>query len=124
MDLILDTHTLLWLVTGDHRLSQTFVAQLGDADTRCFVSAVTAWEYSDLHRRGRLPGSVPLPLAHERFGFAILDLPAGLWTQAEALPDIHGDPVHRMLIAHAVAEDLTIVTADRRIQSYPVRTLW
>lgn len=124
MDLILDTHTLLWLVTGDRRLSQTLVAGLADPDTHCFVSAVTAWEYSDLHRRGRLPGSVPLPLAQERFGFSLLDLPADLWTQAEALPDIHGDPVDRMLIAHAIAANLVLVTADRKIARYPVRTLW
>jgi PIN domain nuclease of toxin-antitoxin system len=124
MDLILDTHTLLWLVTGDRRLSQTLAAQLAEPVTRCFVSVVTAWEYSDLHRRGRLPGSVPLPLAQERFGFAILDLPADLWIQAEALPDIHGDPVDRMLIAHAIVADLVLVTADRRIAEYPVRSLW
>ncbi|HEX8363911.1 MAG TPA: type II toxin-antitoxin system VapC family toxin [Allosphingosinicella sp.] len=124
MDLILDTHTLLWLVTGDRRLSQALVAQLADPDTRCFVSGVTAWEYSDLHCRGRLPGSVPLPLAQERFGFAILDFPADLWTHAAALPDIHGDPVDRMLIAHAIAANLVLVTADREIARYPVRTLW
>jgi PIN domain nuclease of toxin-antitoxin system len=124
MDLILDTHALLWLVTGDRRLSRTLVAQLADPDTRCFVSAVTAWEYSDLHHRGRLPGSVPLPLAQERFGFSILDLPADLWAQADALPDHHGDPVDRMLIAHAIAANLVLVSADRQIDRYRVRTLW
>jgi PIN domain nuclease of toxin-antitoxin system len=124
MDLILDTHTLLWLVTGDRRLSPALVAQLADPDTHCFVSAVTAWEYSDLHRRGRLPGSVSLPLAQERFGFTVLDLPAELWKEAEALPDIHGDPVDRMLIAHARAANLVLVTADRQVRRYPVRSFW
>lgn len=123
MDLVLDTHMLLWLVTGDRRLSHAVVAQLAEPDTRCFVSAVNAWEYSDLHSRGRLPGSVPLPLAQERFGFSILDLPADLWELAESLPDIHGDPVDRMLIAHAIAANLVIVTADREVARYPVRTL-
>jgi PIN domain nuclease of toxin-antitoxin system len=124
MDLILDTHVLLWLVTGDRRLSRSFVDQLGDPDTRLFVSAVTAWEYSDLHGRGRLPGSVPLSSVQEKFGFTILDLPADLWTRAEALPDIHGDPVDRMLVAHALAAGLAIATADSTIRSYPVPTLW
>lgn len=124
MDLILDTHCLHWLVTGDRRLSRDFVAQLADPKARCFLSAVTAWEYSDLHGRGRLPGSAPLPIAQERFGFAILDLPADLWTRADALPDIHRDPIDRMLIAHAIAAGLVLVTADRRIAEYPVRVLW
>ena len=124
MDLILDTHVLLWLVTGHRQLSQALIARLADPDTRCFVSAVTAWEYSDLHRRGRLPASVPLPVAQERFGFAILDLPSDVWTQAEALPDIHGDPVDRMLVAHTRALGMTLATSDRDIRRYPVETLW
>jgi PIN domain nuclease of toxin-antitoxin system len=44
--------------------------------------------------------------------------------QADSLPDIHRDPVDRMLIAHAIAAGLVLVTADRQIDRYPVRTLW
>lgn len=124
MDLILDTHALLWLVTGDRRLSAAVADQLADPDTNLFVSAVTAWEYTDLHLRGRLPGSVPLQLAQAGFGFSVLDLPAELWTQAESLPEIHGDPVDRMLVAHAIAANLVLATADREVRRYPVRTLW
>jgi PIN domain nuclease of toxin-antitoxin system len=124
MDLILDTHALLWIVTGDRRLSPKVLARLADPDTSCFISAVTAWEYSDLHRRGRLPGSIPLPLAEERFGFSILDLPAEVWLQADTLPDIHRDPVDRMLVAHAIAANLVLVTGERKIHGYPVQILW
>lgn len=124
MDLILDTHALLWLVTGDRHLSRNLIAKLADPDTRCFVSAVTAWEYSDLHLRGRLPGSVPLALAQKRLEFEILDLPADLWVQAEELPDIHGDPIDRMLVAHAQALGMTLATADHNMRRYPVATLW
>ena len=124
MDLILDTHALLWLVTGGRQLSQLLVDQLADPDTRCFVSAVTAWEYTDLHLRGRLPGSAPLPIAQERLGFVILDVPADLWVQAQELPPIHGDPVDRMLVAHAKALDMTLATADHDMRRYPVKSLW
>ncbi len=124
MDLILDTHALLWLVTGDSQLGEALIAELADPDTRCFVSAVTAWEYSDLHLRGRLRGSVPLALAQDRLGFVVLDLPADLWMQAEELPSIHGDPIDRMLVAHARALDMTLATADRDMRRYPVKSLW
>jgi len=124
MDLILDTQALLWLVTGDSRLSPALVQQLADPDTRCFVSAVTAWEYSDLHLRGRLPGSAALSVAREKLGFEILDFTSDLWTQAAELPHIHGDPIDRMLVAHARALGMTLATADREIRRYPVATLW
>jgi len=124
MDLILDTHVLLWLTTGDRKLSRKLIDKLADPDTRCFVSAVTAWEFSDLHFRGRLPGSVALPRVQERLGFDILDFPADLWKEAERLPSVHGDPVDRMLVAHARMLDMTLVTADKNMRRYPVQSLW
>jgi PIN domain nuclease of toxin-antitoxin system len=122
--LIFDTHALFWLAVDYPKLSKKVVSQLGDPDTTTFVSAVTLWEYLDLANRGRLANAVPVDDLEREFGFERLDFPAAACEQASALPNIHRDLIDRMLIAHALAEDLTIVTADRRIQSYPVRTLW
>lgn len=124
MDLIFDTHALLWLAAGDPKLSDAVLDQLADPDTRSFVSAVTVCEYADLHRRGRLPGSVSVTDLEREIGFELLDFPASAWRRCEELPPIHRDPVDRMLIAHAIEAGLTLVTADRRMQSYPVATLW
>lgn len=124
MDLIFDTHALFWLAADHPKLSRPVVSQLGDPDTKTFVSAVTLWEYSDLAQRGRLPNAVALEALEREFGFECLDFPVACCAQAKALPDIHRDPVDRMLVAHALDADLVIVTADRRIHSYPVRTLW
>ena len=60
----------------------------------------------------------------EMLDLELLDLPANLWRRVESLPDIHGDPVDRMLIAHAIQAGLTLVTADRTMRKYPVPTLW
>lgn len=57
-------------------------------------------------------------------GVELLDVPGGVWEMASAFPDIHGGPVNRTLIGHAVAADMVLVTADRRMHPYPVRTLW
>lgn len=54
----------------------------------------------------------------------ILDLPANLWRLAVGLPNLYGDPADRMLIAHAIHADMTLVTADVTMQGYPVRHLW
>ena len=124
MDLIFDTHALFWLSVDHPQLSRGVVAQLGDPDTRTFISAVTIWEYGDLQARGRLPGGGLIEDIREQFGFEFLDFPVSAWKQAALLPSIHRDPVDRMLVAHALEADLTLVTADRALRSYPVRTLW
>ncbi|WCT75159.1 type II toxin-antitoxin system VapC family toxin [Sphingomonas naphthae] len=124
MNLLIDTHVLIWAVADQGRLSQTARAALADPDSRLHVSAVTAWEFADLTVRGRLQRTVGFDVLEDRLGLVVLDLPAGLWRIAEALPPIHGDPVDRMLIAHARQSGFTLLTADRMIPRYPVETLW
>ncbi len=124
MDLLVDTHVLAWIANDDERLSKRFVDTLPDPDTRLFVSAVTAYEYSDLLARNRFPAKVDIPLLQAELGFDLLDYPADLWPVTVGLPDIHRDPVDRMLVAHAIALDLTLVTADRNMRRYSVKSLW
>lgn len=122
--LLLDTHVLVWLATGDPRLSARFVDALGSEDNKPLVSTITAWEYADLHARGRFPGAVGFSQILQSFVLEVVPLPVDVWRTAEHLPDIHRDPVDRMLVAHALLSDLPIATADRHIARYPVETIW
>ena len=124
MDLLLDTHVLVWFATGDARLGQEFLSLLPDPKTRLFVSAVTAHEYADLLARGRFGEGVGLDSLRDVMGFHLLDFPAGSWAAAQTLPDIHRDPVDRMLVAHAITLDLPLATADVTLARYPVRIVW
>ena len=123
MDLLVDTHVLAWLASGDGRIGKALLAALADPDTRLFVSALTAFEYADLQVRGRLPAGVDLSMLQDALGFDLLDYPAELWRLAADLPLVHRDPVDRMVIAHAVALALTLVTADATMRKYPVATI-
>jgi PIN domain nuclease of toxin-antitoxin system len=58
------------------------------------------------------------------FGLEPLSVTFDHALQVEALPDYHGDPFDRILIAQAQVEDLTILTRDEVFLHYPVRTLW
>lgn len=91
---------------------------------RVFVSAVIAFEFSDLNRRGRFSMDIPLAELMDDLGADLLDMPAAAWKIGTLLPPIHRDPVDRMLIAHALHADLTVVTADATIRTYPVPTFW
>ena len=124
MDLIFDTHALVWFAAGSPAFGRLAKLQADQPESRVYVSAVTAWEYSDLRTRRRLANAPRLDQLQAEMGFELLDLPGGVWELATTLPDIHRDPVDRMLIAHAIAANLVLVTADRRIGEYPVRTLW
>jgi PIN domain nuclease of toxin-antitoxin system len=103
------------------------VETLADEATELLVSAVVAWEIAIKYALGRLD----LRLAPERLvpeAIVSMDAHAIAIDHRDALgvatlPPIHGDPFDRLLVAQAIARDATLVTADRRLAEYPVRTL-
>lgn len=122
--MLVDTQALVWSAIGDPRLSAAANAAITSGTERLFVSAVTAYEFADLNQRGRFGIDLPLRMVLEQLEARVLDYPGAVWTIAESLPPIHFDPVDRMLVAHAIHADLTIITADAKMREYPVRTLW
>ena len=120
--ILTDTHTLAWLASGDRRLPAEARDEL--LSSGFFVSAVTAWEYADLHRRGRFPRGASLDRLLDEFASEVLDYPAHAWSHAASLPLIHRDPIDRMLISHALVLGARIATADANIRRYDVERLW
>ncbi len=122
--LLLDTNILIWTAIGDQRLPTKVRQVLEDGVTPLFVSAVNAWEFSELEVRGRLPAGLTFELVIDSLSIDVLDLPANAWSVSKRLPRHHKDPIDRMMIAHAILADLTIVTSDATMRTYPVRSLW
>ena len=124
MDLLLDTQILVWVASGDPRLKRAIRDRLTAQDARLFVSAVTAFEFVELDRRGRFPPIVSFDAICRALAVQLLDYPSECWRLVDALPQLHRDPVDRMLVAHAMHADLTLVSADKIVRDYPVRCLW
>jgi PIN domain nuclease of toxin-antitoxin system len=122
--LLLDTHVLIWAPTGDPRLSAAARDAMTNPEAELFASAVTAFELADLQERGRVAMIEDVGAVAAVLGLSVLDFPAEAWRIAASLPDIHRDPVDRMLVAHAIAGDFAVVTADTMIRRYPVKSLW
>ena len=123
VNLLLDTQMLVWMVGDRRKLPAGLTAAFENLETALLVSAVTAWEYADLLHRGRLPVTEGLPELQSRFGLEIVDLPHECWRLASQLPYIHGDPIDRMAVAHAIVGGYVLVTADANMRRYPVPVL-
>jgi PIN domain nuclease of toxin-antitoxin system len=124
MKLLLDTHIFLWFISGDKRLPDAMRQDVRSPDNEVYLSVVSLWEAVVKHQLGRLPLPEPperyLPLQRERHQIASLSLDEASVSQLPGLPILHRDPFDRMLICQAKAHNLTIVTVDKQISTYPV----
>lgn len=127
MQVLLDTHALLWWVTGDRSLSNRARAHVAQSED-VMVSAVSAWEMAIKVGLGRLPSAIGLLNDFEgelaKDGFRALEITAAHGIRAGLLPGPHKDPFDRMLIAQAQAENLAIVSNDPVFDRYGVRRVW
>ena len=128
MRVLLDTHTLLWWLDGDRRLSRRARNLIAADDNSVLVSAVSAWEISTKVRLGKLPGAIEvaaeLPAVLRQQNFEPLPITIVHALRAGNLPGPHRDPFDRMLIAQAQDEDLALVSNERVFDVYGVRRVW
>jgi PIN domain nuclease of toxin-antitoxin system len=128
MNLLLDTHALLWFFWDDPQLSATAKALIEDPANRKLVSRASCWEIAIKVSIGKLnlgePSGTFLPREVARNLFEILPITLDHATAVESLPLHHRDPFDRLLIAQAMREGIPLVTADPVFDSYPVKRLW
>lgn len=125
MRLLLDTHIYLWWLAADPRLSTEATAAIREPAALVHVSAASIWEAAIKTALGRLDaGDADLVAEIAANGFEELSINARHAAAAGALPRRHEDPFDRMLVAQAATDNLTLVTADRRLGSYGLPVLW
>lgn len=128
MRLLVDTHAFLWAVLEDRKLSATARAQWLDPTTELYVSPVTLWEIAIKTGLGKLNISQPI----DRFfevelvvnNLTLLAIEPNHAARVAALPQHHGDPFDRMLIAQSLCEGLPILSADAALDAYGVTRVW
>jgi PIN domain nuclease of toxin-antitoxin system len=127
VNVLLDTHVLIWWIENNRRLGKRARAIILDDASTVWISAATIWEISIKAAVKRLDvkpafidalssemtrsGFRPLPVAFEH-AFAVRTLPLH-----------HGDPFDRMLVAQAKVEELTLMTADPVLRAYGIPTV-
>ena len=123
MNLLLDTHAVLWWLNDDPTLSDAARAEISDPENTVYLSAVAVSEMRIKQGIGKL--DLPDDFEEVLDGQAFSKLPVTVdhAHTIAGLPAIHRDPFDRMLVAQAVVEGMTIVTRDRRIAEYGVDVL-
>lgn len=125
MRLLLDTNVVIWLLLGQRSSVPDDVADaLSLPASSVLVSAASVWEISIKRSLGklRIDGAwyrtlIGLDLEH-------LPVSAEHAVRVQELPWHHGDHFDRLLVAQALAEECTFVTADRALDAYPASTWW
>ena len=123
MDVLLDTHILVWAWTGDKRLTPAQRDLLAASEVRPRVSIVSMWEIAIKSSLGKLELNAPLEelaASFPEFHLDLLPLRLEHVHAVKALPFHHRDPFDRMLIAQAKQEDMHLLTADPLFRAYDV----
>lgn len=121
-----DTCALIWLATGDTKLSRMARVWIRDAELLCF-SSISIWEIARKVKAGELEMPVSPTVFAEmlvrQYGMKELSLDNAIMLRASALPEIHKDPADRFIIATALLNDCVVVTGNHRFPGYGVETI-
>jgi PIN domain nuclease of toxin-antitoxin system len=125
--LLLDAHVWLWMALEPERIGGTARSLISDRANMLFLSIASAWEIAIKDSLGKL--ELPMDAATyvrsrlTRSGASLLNISLDHVFALGSLPRQHRDPFDRMLVAQALVEGMTLVTADPRLLAYPVAAI-
>lgn len=122
MKLLLDTHLLLWAADESEQLPATALSLIQDPENELFFSAASLWEIAIKLRLGRTDFHVDARILRRGLldnGYTELQITSAHAVSIDILPPIHKDPFDRMLVAQAITEGITLLTADSLVGQYP-----
>jgi PIN domain nuclease of toxin-antitoxin system len=123
VQLLLDTHALIWWLTNNPTLAAQAKNAIADPDNLVFVSAASAWEIAIKKSLGKLQAPDDLVAQIKAKNFIPLAISIEHAVMVEQLPMHHQDPFDRILIAQGMYEKLVIITRDRKFNFYRVNTI-
>ena len=128
MKVLLDTHTFLWWVLDDSKLSKKARDVLKNSEHEIFLSVVSAWEIAIKFRLKKMSLSKKpedFVLEHMNLNAMVpLSIQMKHALRVSELPDHHEDPFDRLLIAQSNIENMPLVTCDKIIKKYDVTVIW
>jgi PIN domain nuclease of toxin-antitoxin system len=127
MEILLDTHALIWFVNGVNQLPDKSIRLIKDLNTKCFVSVASIWEIAIKISLGKLDlngGFDDIAKLLKRYDIEILPLTFEHLQKLMKLDFHHRDPFDRIIISQGIVEKLTIVSKDENFPKYKVKIVW
>ena len=128
MQVLIDTHVVVWLFNEPNRLSLRASEILASIDSEIFVSAATAWEIAIKVKLGKMQFDQEFLNDFDQQAMALrwttLQMIAAHGVAAASLPQGHKDPFDRMLCAQARLEGLELLSNDEKFKSLGLETIW
>lgn len=128
MKYLIDTHTLLWIVTNDPKLSAKAKDLYLDSENEIFISMASIWELSIKSSLGKISLEQPLDefvdehVKGNDIRILKIELPHVL--RIENLPFYHRDPFDRLIISQSIEDNIPIIGSDKTFDSYPIKRIW
>lgn len=127
MRLLLDTHTVLWYVSGQRDLGGDAQRAIRDATNEAWVSMASFWEIAIKQSLGKLELKPDIDALVSKCAFArigLLPIAPAHAKRLVSLPHHHRDPFDRMLVAQALEEHFQIVSCDVLLDAYGIKRIW
>ena len=127
MELLLDTHALLWYLSGDKKLSKNAAQHINDQRNHCYVSISSLWEIAvklSLKKLEIKGGFETVEDFLRNNDFEIMPIDVGHTKLLLTLDYHHRDPFDRMMIVQALSTQAKILTKDDKFNAYDVETVW
>ncbi len=127
MKALLDTHSFLWFIAGDEKLSEHAKLLIEDEENELMMSIASVWEMAIKTSLGKLTLAQPfdkLPAHIEQNRISILPITVEHTIRVAKLPFHHRDPFDRLIMAQALVEKLPIIGIDATFDSYGIKRLW
>lgn len=127
MNLLLDTHTLIWFLEGDANLSAAAKTQIENPANTSFVSVATFWEMAIKVSLNKLEMQISIQNLKQLIwenGIEVLPITIENTLFVSQLPFHHKDPFDRLLIAQVVNENMILVSRDEAMLLYNAQTIW
>jgi PIN domain nuclease of toxin-antitoxin system len=128
MNLLLDTHALLWLLLKDRRMPRATALMIVDRSNTIFVSSISGLEIATKVSLGKLPGAEWISSAFVTlcadFDFVELPVNSAHAVMAGQFRLVHKDPFDRVLAAQAIVEGFGLVTDDSAMEALGAARVW
>lgn len=128
MTVLLDTNVLLYALLLPEALSKDVAEIVAEGNNRILVSAASAWEVATKVRVGKLPVAVALERDFvdrmNEAGYTLIAMDAETALLAGRLAGEHRDPFDRMIAAHALRQNIPVLSSDAKLDAFGIRRIW